>query len=218
MRLYKHLFLDRADAGRQLRELLPLERMKSEEWYIVSVSAGGLFIASILNERIRLPLDILLSAAITAPQNPECELARVSETEEIVIHEALANTFDIQADYIYGEATRKHEEKNLSLMYQYRKGDHFRSLKDKNVLLVDEGTETGLKLMLAIKTAFAQKAKAVYVAVPVIPSEILEAIDPLVDELFYLHELEDYVDTSYYYKHFETIDEEIIETLLETKK
>ncbi len=210
-------FKNRSDAAIQLKELLPLDRMKSESWSLIAVSSGGLMVADAINARLKLPIDFLFSASITAPQNPECELARVSETEEIVIHQALLDVFDIQVDYIYGEATRKHEEKILSAIYQYRKGEHFQSMKGKNILLIDEGSETGLKLMCAIKTAFSQKAKAVYVAVPVMPSSVVEALDPIVDAVFCVHELDDYVDTKYYYQEFDAVEEEMIETILEKR-
>lgn len=217
MRVQRYLFKDRIDAAAQLKELLPLDRMKSEGWNLIAVSSGGLIIASEINKRLKLSLDFIFSAGITAPQNPECELARVSETEEIVIHQALVEAFDIQVDYIYGEATRKHEEKILSAIYQYRKGEHFKSMKGKNILLIDEGSETGLKLMCAIKTAFAQKAKAVYVAAPIMPVSVVEALDPIVDGVFCLQEIEDYIDTGYYYQEFDTIDEETIEIILEKR-
>lgn len=210
-------FKNRADAAAQLKELLPLDRMKNESWNLIAVSPGGLVIANAVNARLKLPVDFIFSAAITAPQNPECELARVSETEEIVIHQALVDAFEIQVDYIYGEATRKHEEKILGAIYQYRKGEHFKSMKGKNILLIDEGSETGLKLMCAIKTAFAQKAKAVYVAAPVMPSSVVEALDPIVDGVFCLHEIDDYVDTQCYYQEFEPVEDEMIETILEKR-
>lgn len=215
--LKRALFKNRADAANQLKELLPLDRMKNERWSLISVSSGGLVIASTMNTRLKLPFDFIFSASITAPQNAECELARVSETEEIVIHQALVDSFDIQVDYIYGEATRKHEEKILGSIYQYRKGEHFKSMKGKTILLIDEGSETGLKMMCAIKTAFAQKAKAVYVAAPIMPTSVVEALDPLVDGIFCLQEIEDYVDTGYYYQEFEPVDEETIETILEKR-
>ncbi len=217
MRMQRYLFKDRADAAMQLKELLPLDQMKNESWNLIAVSSGGLVIAQEINKRLKLPIDFIFSASITAPQNPECELARVSETEEIVIHQALVDAFDIQVDYIYGEATRKHEEKILSAIYQYRKGEHFKSMKGKSILLIDEGSETGLKMMCAIKTAFSQKAKAVYVAAPIIPISVAEALDPIVDGLFCLQEIEDYIDTGYYYLEFESIDEERIETILEKR-
>ncbi len=217
MRARRYLFKDRFDAAAQLKELLPIDRMKHESWSLIAVSSGGLIIASEINKRLKLPMDFIFSASITAPQNPECELARVSETEEIVIHQALVDAFEIQVDYIYGEANRKHEEKILSAIYQYRKGEQFKSMKGKNILLVDEGSETGLKLMCAIKTAFAQKAKAVYVAAPIMPVSIVEALDPIVDGVFCLQEIDDYIDTGYYYQEFETVDEETIETILERR-
>jgi len=214
---HKVLFKNRSDAAVQLKELLPLERMKNEGWNLIAVSSGGLAIADAINTRLKLPINQLFSAAITAPQNPDCELARVSETEEIVIHQELLDAFDIQVDYIYGEASRKHEEKILSSIYQYRKGEQFKSMKGKNILLIDEGSETGLKMMCAIKTAFSQKARAVYVAAPVMPMSIVEALDPLVDEVFCLQEIDDYIDTKYYYQELEPVDEETIETILEKR-
>lgn len=217
MRLQRCLFKDRFEAAAALKELLPMDRMKSEVWNLIAVSSGGLVIASQINTRLKLPIDFIFSASITAPQNHECELARVSETEEIVIHQALVDAFEIQTDFIYGEATRKHEEKILSAVYQYRKGEHFRSMKGKTILLIDEGSETGLKLMCAIKTAFAQKAKAVYVAAPIIPSSVVETLDPIVDGMFCIHEIDDYIDTGYYYQEFATVDEETIETILERR-
>jgi putative phosphoribosyl transferase len=217
MRARRYLFKDRLDAAAQLKELLPIDRMKHESWSLIAVSSGGLIIASEINKRLKLPMDFIFSAGITAPQNPECELARVSETEEIVIHQALVDAFEIQVDYIYGEANRKHEEKILSAIYQYRKGEQFKSMKGKTILLIDEGSETGLKLMCAIKTAFAQKAKAVYVAAPIMPISIVEALDPIVDGVFCLQEIDDYIDTGYYYHDFATVDEETIETILERR-
>jgi putative phosphoribosyl transferase len=93
MKSRRYLFKDRLDAALQLKELLSMEQMKSESWNLIAVSSGGLVIASEINKRLKLPIDFIFSAGITAPQNPECELARVSETEEIVIHQALVDAF-----------------------------------------------------------------------------------------------------------------------------
>jgi len=207
-------FEDREAAAKELREVLPKEKMRIENWNLVAVSTGGLELAYYVNKRLKLPLDILISASITAPQNPECEIARVCETEEMVIHEALCDSFDIQLDFVYGEATRKHEDVILPNMYKYRKGRHFESKKGETVLILDEASETGLKLMLAIKAILSQKPKAVYVAVPVLPQEILDAIEPLVDEIFFLKEIENFKETTCYYEKLEKVDDEMIEMIL----
>jgi len=155
------MFYDRSDAAEKLKEQLPLDQMKHEKWHLVAVSSGGLELIHYLNKRLQLEKDFLFSAGIYAPKNSECELARVSEYEEIVINERLVEAFEITHDYIYGEASRKHEEKILSYIYKYRKGEHFEDMQGKTVMLVDEGAESGLKLMGAIKTVLAMNPKAV---------------------------------------------------------
>lgn len=218
MKYYKEILQNREDAARRLAEVIPMNKLKEEQWELVGVSKGGLVLGSYLKARVKNRLDILLLEPIMAPNNPECEVARVSETEEIVIQENLIDSFEIKLDYIYGEAHRKHEEGILSKIYKFRKGRPFRSMKDKVVLLVDEGSETGTKFMTAVKTVLAQSPKAVYIAVPVIPSDVLETLEPFVDDIFFLYDIDDYVETELYYKKLEKIDDETVEKILEENK
>ena len=208
------MFKDRKDAADRLKEQLPLDRMKQEKWFLVAVSSGGLELIHHLNERLNLEKDFLFSAGIYAPKNSGCELARVSEYEEIVINDNLVKAFGIKYDYIYGEASRKHEEKILGSIYKYRKGKHFEDMEGKSVILVDDGAESGLKLMAAIKTVLSMNAKAVYVAVPVLPSDLLDGLEPLTDDIFSVSALDDYVLTESYYEVFEPVSDEQIEQYL----
>ena len=208
-------YKDREDAAKQLIDALPIERIRAEKWKVIAVSSGGLKIASYVAARAGVCVDMLFSEAIYAPSNPDCELGRVSETEEIVVHEELVDAFEIQYDYIYGEAHRKHEEKILSSIYQFRKGEQFPNLKDEHILLIDEGCESGLKLMTGIKTAMNMDAKAVFVAIPVAPKSVAEALNQIVDESYFVHEVNDYVKTYCYYKDFESISDNEIEEILE---
>lgn len=215
---YKNIIVDRRDAATKLLDVIPMNKLKEEAWDIVAVSRGGLEVAACIKGKLPNNLEILFLEAIMAPNNPECEVARVSETEEIVINEQLVSAFEIQYDYIYGEAHRKHEENILSRIYQYRKGQPFPSMKDRIVLLVDEGSESGSKLMTALKTVLVQGPKAVYIAVPVLPSDVLETLEPFVDDIFFLHDIGDYVETALYYEHLEPINDEKIEKILEELK
>ena len=217
MKQYKHILKNHEDAASKLEEILPMQRLRDENWKLIAVSSGGLEQAGQISRKYNNSIDFLFSEAIMAPNNDDCEIARVSETEEIVINDKLVSSFEIQYDYIYGEAHRKHEEKILSYVYQYRKGRHFSSMKDEVVLLVDEGSETGSKFITAMKTILVQKPKAVYIAVPVLPSDVLEVLEPFADDILYLYSIGDYVETALYYEEFEDISEEKIEKLLEEK-
>jgi len=218
MKKYKNILKDREDAANKLLELIPLNKLKEESWNIVAVSKGGLELGSFLNKRVHNRVEILFLEAIMAPNNSECEVARVSETEEIVINEQLVSSFEIQYDYIYGEAHRKHEENILSNIYQYRKGRPFPSMENEIVLLVDDGSETGSKFITALKTVLNQSPKAVYIAVPVLPTDVLEQLEPFVDEIFFLYDIDDFVETSLYYEKLEKVSDEMIEKLLEENR
>jgi len=210
----RYCFKDREEAAFRLLEQLPIEKMRLEKWELIAVSSGGLELIHNLNKRLKLPKDFLFSEGIYAPKNRSCELARVSEYEEIVINERLVDAFGIQYDFIYGEASRKYEEKILSYIYKYRKGKHFETMTGKTVMLVDEGAESGLKLMAAIKTILDMSPKAVYVAVPLLPTDILEGLEPLADEVFVVAALDDYTETKSYYENLEDVSAEKIEAYL----
>lgn len=218
MQKYKDILKNRQDAAGKLLDVIPMQKLKEESWELVGVSKGGLELASYINKKLSNSVDFLFSAPIMAPNNPECEVARVSESEEIVINEQLVSAFNIQYDFIYGEAHRKHEEDILSSIYQYRKGRHFQSMENKVVLLVDEGSETGAKFLTALKTILSQKPKAVYIAVPVLPADVLELLEPFVDDIYFLYDIDDYVETALYYEELEQVDDEKIEKLLEEEK
>ncbi len=215
MQKYKDILKNRQDAAEKLLEVIPVQKLKEEFWNIVAVSSGGLELGSLLCFQSFNRLDYLFSEPVLAPNNHECEVARVSESEEIVINEKLVAAFDIKYDYIYGEAHRKHEEDIISAIYQYRKGRHFSSMQDKVVLLVDEGSESGAKFLTALKTILAQKPKAVYIAVPVLPSDVLELLETFVDDIYFLYDIDDYVETQLYYKELPDVTDETIEKLLE---
>jgi putative phosphoribosyl transferase len=218
LKKYKDILLNRTDAAQKLMDVIPMQKLKEEQWNIIAVSRGGLELGRVIKGRFANHLDILFSEAIMAPHNAECELARVSENEEIVLNEALIESFGVQYDYIYGEAHRKHEEDILSYIYQYRKGKPFPDMKNSVVMLVDDGSETGSKFTTALKTVLAQNPKAVYIAVPVVPSEVLEVLEDFVDAVFFLYDIDDYVETALYYKDFDAIKDEQLEKLLEDKQ
>jgi len=213
-----NLLKDNQDAAVRLRDIMPMDKFRSQNWKLIAVSSYGLDLAHKIRGRFNNEIDFLFSKAIYAPNNAECEVARVCEGEEIVINEDLVDAFGIKYDYIYGEAHRKHEEKILSYIYQYRKGKAFESVNGQHVMLVDNGSESGLTFMTALKAILSQKPKAVYIAVPVIPSDVLEQLEPFCDDIFFIYDIDDYVDTPLYYQNYEEISEEQIEKLLGEKR
>jgi len=195
-------FQDRDDAAGQLIETLPLEILREKETVVIGVSEGGVYFADRLAKAIGAQMDILLTEPIVAPNNSEVAIAMVSETEEVVMHKALIDAFDINEDFVYSEAQRKYDEEVLSYVYRYRKGKDLLPLKGKYVVLADECVETGLTMMVALKSVIARGAKNIYIATPILDRAVYENLLSVCDGVFCPHKIQDYISIEYYYKNF----------------
>jgi len=204
-------FENKEDAAAKLIETLPLKLLQDNETVVIGVSEEGVYFADKIAKATESQMDILLTEPILAPNNPELAIAMVSETEEVVMHKALIDSFDISEDYIYSEAHRKYEEEVLAYVYKYRKGKELVSLKGKYVVLADECIETGLTMMVALKSVIAREAKNIYIATPILDKAVYENLLSVCDGVFCPHKIQDYISIEYYYKDFEILNfEEIL--------
>jgi len=194
--------------------MLPIELLSQNETVVIGVSEGGVYFADQIAKAIDAQIDILLTEPILAPNNPELAIAMVSETEEVVMHKALVDAFEINEDYVYGEAHRKYEEEVLSYVYKYRKGKDLISLQGKYVVLADECIETGLTMMVALKSVIARGAKNIYIATPILDKGVYENLLTVCDGVFCPHKIQDYISIEYYYKDFQRLNFEEISSMV----
>jgi len=211
-------FEDREDASKQLIEILPVKLLSQNETVVIGVSEGGVYFADQIAKAINAQMDILLTEPVLAPNNPELVIGMVSETEEVVMHKALIDAFEISEDYVYGEAHRKYEEEVLSYVYKYRKGKDLISLQGKYVVLVDECIETGLTMLIALKSVIARGAKNIYIATPILDQCVYENLLTVCDGVFCPHKIQDYISIEYYYKDFARLNFEEISSIVNAKE
>lgn len=197
---------NRKDASRQLIEILPAELLTKNETVVIGISQEGVYFADQIATALDVQMDILLTEPILAPNNPELAIGMVSETEEVVMHKALIDAFGINEDYVYGEAHRKYEEEVLTYVYKYRKGSDLVSLEGKYVVLVDECIESGLTMMVALKSVVARGAKNIYIATPILDQTVYQSLLSVCDRVFCPHKIQDYISIEYYYKEYERSD------------
>ena len=199
-------FKDKEDAVTKLLETLPLSLLQDNETVIIGVSEEGVYFSDKIANAVESQMDILLTEAIVAPNNQKLAIAMVSETEEVVMHKALIDAFEINEDYVYSEAHRKYEEEVLTYVYKYRQGKDLVSLEGKYVVLVDECIETGLTMMVALKSVIARGAKNIYIATPILDKNVYENLLSVCDGVFCPYKIQDYISIEYYYENFEKLD------------
>jgi putative phosphoribosyl transferase len=210
-------FENRKDAADKLIETLPLELLRSNKTVVIGVSEGGVYFADQLAKATGAKMDLLLTEPIMAPNNNELAIAMVSETEDLVMHKALIDSFGISDDYVYAEAERKYEEEVLSYVYKYRKGKELVSLKGKYVVLADECIETGLTMMVALKSVIGEEAKNIYIATPILDTAVYQNLLSVCDGVFCPYKIQDYISIEYYYKEFGPLAYEDVMEIVEQR-
>lgn len=211
---YYEKFSTRFDALDKLLDVIPSDVLKKPNTLLIAISEGGLVMANEIIARYAIPLDFLFTEPILAPKNPECEVAIVSESMDISINEALVDSFDITYDFIYGEAQRRYEEKILPNIYRFRKGEVIRSLSKKNIIIIDDGVETGLTMRVALKTCTKKFANTITIVTPVISADTLEMLDDSADMVYSVYTPKHFVNTKYYYEEYDKIDPNVVVDIL----
>jgi len=193
------MFKNRQEALDKLLKILDKETIKDN--VVLSISKRGILYAREIGLKEGfLEGDFLFIEKVKSPINKETAIAAVSETKDYIIIDELINSFEINDDFLFGEIERVYEEKILQDIYQLRAGEGIIPIKDRNVLLVDEGANSGLRVMCAIKSCIAQKAATINIAMPVIAKETAEMIRKLADNTFFVKEVEDFVSIDFYFK------------------
>ncbi len=212
--MIKKLFKNREDAFDKLSKVLPLDAMSQESWIVIASSAGAVPIAFELSKRLNAKFDFIFTQKILSDKNDECEIAIVTETKEIIIQEELMKSFDIRLEDIYTKANSKYDNEIQEYIKYYRGGKSIVEMDGKNVLLVDEGLNTGSTMMACIKSVIRNKASSVAVAVAVLPEVTIADIESIADDLYFVSAPAHFVSIDFYYEQLEDVDLELIKEII----
>lgn len=161
-------------------------------------------------KELKLPLDILLTKKIGHPGNPELAVGSVSMEGRVV-----DSRFAISEDYIESQTVKI----RAMLKERYKKFMGNRDsvdLKDKVVIIVDDGIATGNTMLVAIDLVRHQSPKKVIIATPVASAEAVRKLERKADEVVCLHAPEDFMAVGQFYHDFSQVeDEEVMHFLNE---
>ncbi len=211
-------FIDREEATIQLCSILPKDKMQQENWLLIALSKGAILMAEKIAKELSLEYDVLILMPILAPNNNECQIAMVSETQEIVLHGNLVKSFNISKDFIYSESERKFNSEIVKDRGKFRKSLPFSDVKDRNILLIDDGCETGLSILCALKSMINLEAKKVSLALPLIPNDLFSTLDLKLDKIYAKHVIENFISTEYYYQVLEKLPKKVVQYILESSE
>ncbi len=206
------LYKDRIDAGRQLSEALQ-EYVGAADTIIIALPRGGVVVGYETARALNLPLDIVCPRKIGAPYNEEFAIGAITETGEGIINQEYVRDLQVSEEYLK-KTIEEETQKAKWRLDHYRKGRPPRNLKNKRVIIVDDGLATGSTMRAAIKTVRAEQAREIIMAIPVSPPDTLEKLKNEVDKAVCLAAPHSFFAVGQFYNLFDqTSDEEVISLL-----
>ncbi|MBI2208394.1 phosphoribosyltransferase [Candidatus Woesearchaeota archaeon] len=204
------LFSNRREAGKKLAERLKKYKGKKDA-IILGIPRGGIEAAFEAAKELRVPLSVLVTKKIGYPSDPEFAIGAVGPGGHYKISEGYAA--EAGKDYIKNAV--KELSKEIGRRYKkYTKGK-IPVLKNKIVILVDDGLATGFTMMAAIEYAKSQKPKKVIAAVPVAAQDSFEKIRKSADEAVCLHMPVFFGSVGSFYQDFAQLEDKDVKRYLE---
>lgn len=206
------MFRNREEAGELLAQELVAFR-NDPDAILLALPRGGVTVGYQLSLALHLPLDVLITRKIGAPGNPEYALGAVSETGAVYWNkEALSGLSLSDRDLASAvQAQQKEVSRRVAL---YRQGRPFPHLKDRTVIIVDDGLATGATFFASVATVRQARPRRIIGAIPVGPRSTIQEARSLVDQLVVLRVPEPFYAVGNFYRDFEQVeDREVLQYL-----
>lgn len=168
-------FQDRADAGQQLAALLAprVADVPARTLVVLGLARGGVPVAAEIADRLAGVLDACVVRKIGAPNQPELAIGAVAPSDIRVLNRSLIADLGLSEAAVEQLSWSASQERDR-IDDQIRAGDAMLPLRDRIVVLVDDGLATGASMQAAVAWAQASHPHQVIVAVPVAPPRLID--------------------------------------------
>ena len=207
------VFADRVEAGRKLAARLL--KYKDQQPVVLGVPRGGVPVAFEVARALNAPLDVIIVRKLGAPGEPELGVGAVVDGDhpETILNQELVSVLRVSHAYLEREISNQLKEIHRRNLL-YRAGGVRVELKDRTVIVVDDGIATGGSIRAALRGIRRQMPKKVVLAVPVAPADTLVALRDEVDEVVCLSTPSMFFGIGEFYVDFHQLaDSEVIRLL-----
>lgn len=204
-------FADRREAGLLLAE--QLTGLRGADPLVLALPRGGVPVAREIAHSLDAPLEILAVRKLGSPANPEYGVGAIAEDGTRVIDPEATAVLGLRNGELEQIVTRERAE--LRRRVQAYRGDRPPpDLRDRTVIVVDDGAATGLTDVAALRAVRRQQPRWVVLALPVCSTEALELLHDEADQVVCLRAPRHFHGVGYWYRDFSQVsDEEVIDAL-----
>lgn len=204
------IFESRFQGGKLLGEKL-IKYRNEKDFVIIALARGGVEVGVAISEELHLPLEILVVRKLGVPMDEELAMGAVTQDGESLVNEEVMRSYQV-TDREF-EIEKKRQLEILKERTEKYLGDRKNfNLKNKNIILTDDGIATGSTVKVAINYLRKKEVKKIILAVPVAPTDTVQELKRYVDEAVILHVPEQFQSVGQFYEIFNQVsDEEVIE-------
>lgn len=204
------MFHNRLDAAQQLLE--KLQHYRGEDPLVLAIPRGAVPMGRTIALGLGGVLDVVLVRKLCAPLQPELAIGAIDENGWTYLTEH-ATHHEVSADYIATEKLFQLQTLRARRA-QYTPGRLPLAVKDRIVIVVDDGLATGATMVAALHGLRAQQPARLVCAVPVAPPEAAAKIRSLVDEFVCLEVSSDFQSVGQFYGNFAQVEDAEVIALL----
>jgi predicted phosphoribosyltransferase len=217
-------FHDRKEAGILLADKLKLyiksafsAEVKKESFIVMAIPRGGVILGDIVASELNVELDIIICKKIGAENNPELAIGAVMADGSYIINEDIVNRINTSFVYISKQVELQKNEIERRLMEFRGNKEYHNKLKDRTIILIDDGIATGATILAAVKWLKEKHfSKKLIVAVPVAPleSSILDKLNRIADKVIVIFSPYDFAAVGQFYEHFDQVSDKEVKEIM----
>lgn len=210
--LTKMLFKNRIEAGKKLAEKLGMFGNKKDV-IVLGIPRGGVEVAFGVSKILKVQLSIVVTKKISYPGEPEFAIGAVSPgnyiVDELYKREATEEYISNSVRELNNEIKRRYKEYTNGKMPE---------IKNKIVIIVDDGLATGYTMLAAVKYVRSKSPKKVIVAIPVAAQDSYEKVKLTADKVICLNVPSFFAAVGAFYQDFEQLEDKDVKYYLEEGK
>jgi predicted phosphoribosyltransferase len=205
-------FADRREAGVELASKLR-HLANRNDVVVLALPRGGVPVAYEVAEALNAPLDIFLVRKLGLPGYPELAMGAIASGGVRVLNPEVVRFYGVSSsaiDRVASDEQRELERRER----EYRRGSPMTNVRDKVVILVDDGLATGSTMRAAVEAVRQHTPASVIVAVPVGAPSTCEEFADITDETICARTPEQFSAVGLWYRDFSQTTDEEVQSLL----
>jgi putative phosphoribosyl transferase len=205
-------FRDHREAGQRLAAKLSTYANRSDV-LVIGLPRGGVPVAAEVAKALHAPMDICLVRKLGVPSHKELAMGAIASGGVRVLNYDVLSWLKLSSKTIDEVAAR--ELRELQRRDRAYRGDRLPpEVRDRTVILVDDGLATGSTMRAAIAVLKEQHPQRIVLAVPVAAPDICQEMRGIVDEVVCIMTPDPLYAIGFWYENFaQTTDAEVCKLL-----